>query len=103
MLSAKDNEYISRTGRDTPMGIFIRRFRALLMLSSDLSEPDGTPQEVRILGEDLVVFRDTDGKVGVLQALCPHRQAPLVYGRNPSAWARSSIGPGSIWVRRTRP
>ena len=52
------------------------------MLSSDLPEPDGTPQEVRILGEDLVVFRDTDGQVGVLQALCPHRQAPLVYGRN---------------------
>ncbi len=82
MLSARDNEYISRIGRDTPMGTFVRRFWAPLMLSSDLPEPDGTPQEVRILGEDLVVFRDTDGNVGVLQALCPHRQAPLVYGRN---------------------
>jgi phthalate 4,5-dioxygenase len=82
MLSAKDNEYVSRIGNGTAMGTYVRRFWTPLMLSSDLDEPDGTPQEVRILGEDLVVFRDSDGKVGALQALCPHRQAPLVYGRN---------------------
>jgi phthalate 4,5-dioxygenase oxygenase subunit len=82
MLSPKDNEYISRIGAQTPMGVFLRRFWTPLMLSSDLPENDGTPQEVRIYGEDLVAFRDSDGRVGVLQALCPHRQAPLVYGRN---------------------
>ncbi len=64
------------------MGTYLRRFWTPLMLSSDLDEPDGTPQEVRIYGEDLVAFRDTDGRVGVLQALCPHRQAPLAYARN---------------------
>jgi phenylpropionate dioxygenase-like ring-hydroxylating dioxygenase large terminal subunit len=81
MLNAKDNEYISRIGPGTPMGTFVRRFWTPLMLASDLPEPDGDPKEVRIYGEDLVVFRDWDGNVGAIQALCPHRQAPLVYGR----------------------
>jgi phthalate 4,5-dioxygenase len=82
MLSPKDNEYISRITAGAAMGTYLRRFWTPLMLSSDLPETDGTPQEVRIYGEDLVAFRDTDGRVGLLQALCPHRQAPLVYGRN---------------------
>lgn len=88
MLSTKDNEYISRIGADAPMGRYIRRFWTPLMLSSDLPEPDGTPQEVRIYGENLVAFRDTSGRVGVIQAFCPHRQAPLVYGRNENGGLR---------------
>jgi phthalate 4,5-dioxygenase oxygenase subunit len=82
MLSPKDNEYVSRIGAGTPMGTYLRRFWTPLMLSTDLPDRDGTPQEVRIYGEDVVAFRDTSGRVGVLQANCPHRQAPLVYGRN---------------------
>ena len=82
MLSAKDNEFISRVGPGTPMGEWLRRFWTPLMLSSDLPEPDGEPKEVRMLGEDLVAFRDSDGRAGIITALCPHRQAPLVLGRN---------------------
>ena len=82
MLSHKDNEYMSRVGEGTAMGTYVRRFWTPLMLASDLEEPGGTPQEVRLFGENLVAFRDSDGRVGVLQALCPHRQAPLVYARN---------------------
>jgi phenylpropionate dioxygenase-like ring-hydroxylating dioxygenase large terminal subunit len=82
MLSAQDNEYMSRVGPGTPMGAWLRRFWTPLMLSSDLPEPDCEPREVRMLGEDLVAFRATDGRVGTVAALCPHRQAPLVYGRN---------------------
>jgi phenylpropionate dioxygenase-like ring-hydroxylating dioxygenase large terminal subunit len=82
MLSHKDNEYMSRIGAGTAMGTYVRRFWTPLMLSSDLAEPGGTPQEVRLFGENLVAFRDSEGRVGVLQALCPHRQAPLAYARN---------------------
>ncbi len=82
MLSQKDNEYMLRVGAGTAMGSFVRRFWTPLMLSEDLAETDGTPSEVRLFGEDLVAFRDTEGHVGVLHALCPHRQAPLVYARN---------------------
>ncbi len=81
MLSTKDNEYLSRVAPGTPMGNWIRRFWTPLLLSEEL-EADGAPKEVRMYGEDLAVFRATDGQVGVIQALCPHRQAPMVYARN---------------------
>ena len=68
MLSQKDNEFISRIGAGTAMGTYLRRFWTPLMLSTDLAEPDGTPQEARIYGEDVVAFRDSSGRVGVLQA-----------------------------------
>ncbi len=82
MLSAKDNQFLSQVGAGTPMGDWLRRFWTPLLLSDELPEPDGEPKELRMLGETLVAFRDSAGKVGVLQALCPHRQAPLVYARN---------------------
>ncbi|HTE84635.1 MAG TPA: Rieske 2Fe-2S domain-containing protein, partial [Dehalococcoidia bacterium] len=82
MLNAKDNAYLTQVGPDTPMGNWLRRFWTPLLFSSQLPEPDGPPVDARMYGEDLVAFRDTAGKVGVLQALCPHRQAPLFYGRN---------------------
>src|ERR1044071_7238806 len=82
MLSAKDNDYMSRVGPGTPMGAWLRRFWTPLLLSAELPEPDGAPREVRMLGEDLVAYRATDGTVRTIAPLCPHRQAPLVYGRN---------------------
>ena len=51
-------------------------------LSEEVEEPDGPPLRVRLLGEDLVVFRDTSGRLGVLDEHCPHRRASLSYGRN---------------------
>jgi len=82
MLSAADNELLTRVGPRTPMGTFLRRFWTPALPSASLSGPDCDPVELRLLGEDLVAFRDSDGKVGVLEALCPHRQAPLYLGRN---------------------
>jgi phenylpropionate dioxygenase-like ring-hydroxylating dioxygenase large terminal subunit len=82
MLSREDNAYLTRTGPDTPMGTLFRRFWLPLFLSSELPEHDGPPLRTRILGEDLVGYRDSNGHVGVLDAYCPHRRAPLFYGRN---------------------
>ena len=64
MLSAHSNEMLTRTGADTPMGQFFRRFWQPVALSRELAEPDGPPLRVNIMGETLVAFRDTKGKAG---------------------------------------
>src|ERR1700733_8658589 len=64
------------------MGNVFRRYWMPACLSSELPEPDGAPVRVRLLGEDLVAFRDSDGKIGLVEAFCPHRRAPLYFGRN---------------------
>ncbi|HEY4266117.1 MAG TPA: Rieske 2Fe-2S domain-containing protein, partial [Micropepsaceae bacterium] len=82
MLSKDDNERLTRTGPGTPMGDVFRRYWLPVLLASELSQPDGAPLRVRLLGEDLVAFRDTGGKVGLVDAYCPHRRAPMFLGRN---------------------
>ena len=82
MLSHEDNERLCRVGPGTPMGDMLRRYWQPALLSSELEERDGAPVRVRLLGEDLVAFRDTDSRVGLVDAYCPHRRAPLFYGRN---------------------
>lgn len=82
MLSQAHNELLTRTGRGTPTGELFRRFWWPVITSERLGDADGSPKRMRVLGEDLVVFRDTGGKVGVLQAYCPHRRALLYWGRN---------------------
>jgi phthalate 4,5-dioxygenase len=82
MLSREDNELLTRIGPGTPMGELMRQYWQPILLSSELAEPDGAPVRVRALGEDLIAFRDTQGRVGLLGANCPHRGAPLFFGRN---------------------
>src|SRR6266581_4421899 len=82
MLSATDNELLTQVGPGTPMGEFLRRFWLPALLSDELPEADGDPIRTRTLGEDLVAFRDSNGSVGIVDAFCPHRRAPLFYGRN---------------------
>ena len=82
MLSHEDNIRLTRVSRGTPMGELMRRYWQPILLSSEVGEPDGAPVRVRILGEDLVAFRDTSGRVGLVDAYCPHRRAPMFYGRN---------------------
>jgi phthalate 4,5-dioxygenase len=82
MLSAQDNETLTRTGPGTPMGTLLRRFWIPALLSSELAERDGKPVRVRLLGEDLVAFRDSEGRVGLLDEHCPHRRASLALGLN---------------------
>jgi phthalate 4,5-dioxygenase oxygenase subunit len=82
MLSKEDNVRLTRTGPGTPMGNVFRRYWLPALLASEVPPPDGTPARLRLLGEDLVVFRDTDGKIGLVDAYCPHRRAPMFLGRN---------------------
>ena len=82
MLSKEDNERITRVGPGTPMGETLRRYWVPALLSAEVAEPDGEMARVRLLGEDLLAFRDTDGLVGLIGAYCPHRLAPMYFGRN---------------------
>lgn len=82
MLTREENDLLCRVEGDAPMGRLMRRHWIPALLSEEIAEPDGKPVRVRLLGEDLVAFRDSDGRVGVLDELCPHRRASLVYGRN---------------------
>src|SRR5919199_845696 len=82
MLSREDNERITRVGRGTPMGNLMRRYWMPACLAEELPEPDCPPVRVRLLGEDLVAFRDTQDRIGVLDEYCPHRLASLFLGRN---------------------
>ena len=78
MLSREDNELVCRTGPDTLMGRLFRRYWHPFLLSSELPEPDGPPVRVKLLGEELVAFRDTMGEVGLLKDLPPSRRVPLL-------------------------
>ncbi len=82
MLSEKENELLTRTGPATSMGEILRRYWTPAFLSSELPGPDCPPIRVSLLCEQLVAFRDTAGRVGLVEALCPHRRAPLFFGRN---------------------
>jgi len=82
MLKREDNERLVRVGPGTVGGEFMRRYWQPAVLSSELPEPDGPPVRVRLLAEDLIAFRDTAGTVALVDAYCPHRRAPLFYGRN---------------------
>ncbi|CAH2894419.1 MAG: Phthalate 4,5-dioxygenase oxygenase subunit (EC [uncultured Paraburkholderia sp.] len=82
MLTVEENDLLCRVAGDAPMGRLMRRHWTPVCLIEEVSEPDGAPVHARVLGEDLVVFRDTEGRVGVLDEHCPHRRASLVYGRN---------------------
>jgi len=75
-------DIITRVGPGTPMGNLFRRFWLPALLSGELPEPDGAPVRIRILSEDLLAFRDTEGKIGIIAAYCPHKLAPLFFGRN---------------------
>ena len=82
MLSREDNELLCRVGCGTEMGDLLRQYWMPFLPSVELPEPDCAPKKVRLLGEDLVAFRDTRGQIGLMAANCPHRGASLFFGRN---------------------
>ena len=82
MLTREENELLSHVGPGTPTGAMFRRYWMPAMLSWELPDPDCPPVRLRLLGEDLVAFRDTNGTVGVVDNYCPHRRASLFFGRN---------------------
>jgi phthalate 4,5-dioxygenase len=88
MLKREENELLTRTAPGTTMGAFVRRFWFPALLSEELPEPDSPPVRIRLLSENLVAFRDTNGEVGLVAENCPHRGASLFFGRNEEAGLR---------------
>ena len=84
MLTNELNEKLTRVGPGTPMGNLMRRYWVPALLSWEVADPDSPPVEVRLLGENLVAFRDTEGRVGLVSAYCAHRRVSLFWGRKPS-------------------
>jgi nitrite reductase/ring-hydroxylating ferredoxin subunit len=82
MFSREENELLTRVGPGTAMGDLIRRYWLSALLSEEIARPDCPPVRVRLLGEDLVAFRDSEGRVGLLGEHCSHRGTSLFYGRN---------------------
>lgn len=80
MTTREENALLTQTGPGTPGGALMRRYWHPIALSSELPQ-GGAPQPIRLFSEDLVLFRDEQGRVGLLGILCPHRCADLSYGR----------------------
>src|SRR5262249_31670829 len=81
MMKREDNERICRVGPGTAMGALFRRFWLPICTADRLPHPGCAPLAERLLGQDLVVFRGKDGKIGVLDEFCIHRGASLALGR----------------------
>lgn len=81
MLSKEQNDVLTRVGKGTPMGETMRRYWHPIAMSDELPTPDCDPIRAKLLGETFVVFRDTQGKVGVMDELCLHRGASMALGR----------------------
>ena len=90
MLSQADNEFLTRSGKSTPMGELLRRYWMPALLSDELPERDGGQKRIKILGEELLAFRNTEGRIGIVEPHCPHRGADLYYGRNEECGLRCS-------------
>ncbi|HEY5272220.1 MAG TPA: Rieske 2Fe-2S domain-containing protein [Acidimicrobiales bacterium] len=88
IISSEENETLTKVGPGTPMGEVFRQYWIPACLSEEVPTPDSPPVRVRLLGEDLVAFRDSDGKIGLVEAFCPHRRAPLFFGRNEESGLR---------------
>jgi phenylpropionate dioxygenase-like ring-hydroxylating dioxygenase large terminal subunit len=80
MLTKRQSELLTRTGRGTPMGDLLRQYWQPAALSEELP-PGGAPLPIQLLGEELVLFRGEDGQPGLLGLRCPHRGTDLSYGR----------------------
>jgi phthalate 4,5-dioxygenase len=91
MLRAADNDLLTRTDAGTGMGELFRRFWIPALLSQELPEPDCPPVRVRIMGEHLLAFRDTEGRIGLIEPQCAHRRANLFWGRNEQGGIRCAF------------
>ncbi|MCD6075838.1 MAG: (2Fe-2S)-binding protein, partial [Rhodospirillales bacterium] len=81
MTTAAENKILTETAPGTPMGEFMRQYWIPAAKSSELTK-DGEPVRLLLLSEKLIAFRDSNGKVGIMDHRCPHRCASLFFGRN---------------------
>src|SRR5687768_1260647 len=79
-MTKEENELLTKVGPGTPMGELFRQYQIPVLLSKEL-EAGGPPKRVRLLGEDLVVYRTQNGKVALISEFCAHRRASLYFGR----------------------
>ncbi len=89
-MDRETSELLVRVGPGTAMGRLMRRYWVPVLLSSEIAEPDGPPVRVKILGEKLLAFRDTQGRAGLVDEFCAHRGASLFLGRNEEGGIRCS-------------
>ncbi|MGZ9125892.1 MAG: Rieske 2Fe-2S domain-containing protein, partial [Candidatus Binatia bacterium] len=82
MLSREDNDLITQTNPGTPMGNLIRRYWVPALLSEEIPQNDCAPVRVKLIGEELVAFRDSQGRIGLIGEHCAHRGTSLFFGRN---------------------
>ena len=82
MLTREENELLCRVEGDAPMGRLMRRHWIPACMAEEVAERDGAPVRIQLLGEELVAFRDTLGRLAVMDEHCPHRRASLALGRN---------------------
>jgi len=89
-LTQTQQQTLVETDRGTPMGELFRRYWIPALLSTELPAPDCDPVQIKLLGESLLAFRDTNGAFGLVQEFCPHRGVSLFYGRNEECGIRCS-------------
>src|SRR5258708_22667178 len=87
MLSRENTELLCHVGAGTVMGDMMRQYWLPCVYSWELT-PDGDPLRVRMLGEDLIAWRDSNGTPSFVANNCPHRGASLFFGRNEEAGLR---------------
>jgi phthalate 4,5-dioxygenase oxygenase subunit len=90
MLTQETNEFLTRTGPGTPMGELFRRYWIPALLDWELPERDCPPVRVKLLGERLIAFRDSEGRIGIIDEFCAHRGVSLWFGRNEECGLRCS-------------
>src|SRR5205809_7659353 len=88
MTSARENELLTRTGAGTLMGELFRRYWLPVLLAAELPEPDCAPVRPKLLGERLIALRDTENRLGLIDAFCAHRRASLWFGPNEAGGLR---------------
>lgn len=82
MMKKEQNDFLTQTGPGTPMGDLFRRYWLPALLAEELAVPDGAPVRLQILSEKMLAFRDTQGRLGVVDEFCAHRGVSLWFGRN---------------------
>ena len=82
MLSRENNELICRVGPGTAMGNLMREYWIPALPAAEFPGPDSPPKRMRLLGENIVMYRDTKGRMGAIAEACPHRGASLYFARN---------------------
>jgi phenylpropionate dioxygenase-like ring-hydroxylating dioxygenase large terminal subunit len=82
VTTREQNNFLAQTGPGTPMGNLVRRYWIPALLSSEIADPDCPPVRLKLLGERLIAFRDSMGRLGVMDEFCAHRGVSLWFGRN---------------------